>query len=89
MQCGCRLVCVVAGKLCDITQKLLGLRDAMGTLEARKCERSALAELASTLHAALNGQLGELEQQLGGLVAVISQTLLYPQPGAWWVRWLG
>ena len=37
-------------------------------LEARKAERSALAELGSTLHEAFQGGLDGLEKQLGGLV---------------------
>ena len=37
-------------------------------LEARKAERSALAELGSTLHEAFQGGLEGLEKQLGGLV---------------------
>jgi len=56
-------------ELTDLTHRLVGLRDEMGGLEARKCEKSALAELAKALNESFHGGLDQLQGQLSTLVA--------------------
>ena len=63
-----------------ITQKLVGVREDCGVLEARKADRSALAELGKTLHEAFHGGLEGLEKQLGGMVGAAPAPAPGPAP---------